>query len=97
MKQRDGLWLPNCPTAFTSQEDVRGPYTVDDLIGEIITDSVSRETVLTVLREAGAPGFMTNVLLRERGNPLRPILQRMWNADEVIQKMNAALAGLPAG
>jgi alpha-L-rhamnosidase len=74
--------------------DKRGPYTVDDLVGEIMFDSTSRETVLTVLKQAGAPGFMTAVLLNERGTPLRPVLQRLRNPEKAIQMMNEALANI---
>lgn len=75
--------------------DERGPYTVDDLVGEIIVDSASRDTVLNVLKQAGAPGFVIGILLNERGMPLRQALQRLRNSEEVMQMMNEALADLP--
>ena len=72
--------------------DERGPYTVDDLVGEIIFDSTSRDTVLNVLKQAGAPGFVTAILLNERSMPLRQALHRLPNYEAAVQMMNEALA-----
>ena len=84
-------------SAAYNDPDTRGPYTVDDLVGDIIVNSQSRDVVLDVLKQAGAHPFMLNFLLNERDVPLRPALHRLPNYEEVVQKMNEALANLPRG
>ena len=81
-------------SAAYKDPDERGPYTVDDLVGEIIFDGASRDTVLKVLKQAGAPGFVTAILLNERSMPLREALHRLPNYEEAVQMMNEALAEL---
>ena len=82
-------------SADYTDPDARGPYTVDDLVGEIVINSHSRDAVLNVLQEAGVPPFMLNFLLNERGAPLRPVLHRLPNHEEAVQRMDEALAELP--
>lgn len=37
--------------------NVRGPYTVDDLIGDITYDPAARDVLMNVLQQVGAPDF----------------------------------------
>ncbi len=74
--------------------DVRGPYTVDDLIGEIMSFSAARNAVMVELDRVGAPDFLKVVLSNERNLPLRQVLHMLPNYQEAVEMMNAVLANL---
>jgi len=74
--------------------DARGPYTVDDPIGEILSDNAARAVMLDVLDQAGAPVFLKAILLNEHTMPLRQALQLLPNPAVAAELMNAALARL---
>ena len=74
--------------------DARGPYTVDDQIGEIVSDSAARTVMLAVLEQAGALGFLKAILFNERNMPLRQALQMLPDPAAAVDLMNAALATL---
>jgi alpha-L-rhamnosidase len=74
--------------------DARGPFTVDDLIGDIVYDKAARDTMIDVLDRVGAPIFLRGILLNERNNPLREALHMLANYEEVVDIMNDALANL---
>ena len=74
--------------------DARGPYTVDDLVGEILGDSAAQRTVIDVLKSMGANGFLQMVIFDERNLPLRQGLQKLPNSEEAVSQMNEALASL---
>jgi alpha-L-rhamnosidase len=86
-----GLWSWTVPYV---DPDARGPFTVDDLIGEVLSDNAARDTVLAVLERAGAPGFLKAILFNERKIPLRQALQMLPNYEEAVKLMNGALAAL---
>lgn len=75
--------------------DERGPYTVDDPIGEILVDQSSRDAVLRALQEVGAAGFLTAVLLNEPSMTLRELIERLPDRDEAVAQMNRVLAEFP--
>jgi alpha-L-rhamnosidase len=86
-----GVWRWSIPY---QDPDARGPYSVDDLIAELLSDSAARATVVRVLEEAGAPGFLIAILFSERAMPLRQALQLLDDPDAAAIQMNAALAAL---
>lgn len=72
--------------------DVRGPYTIDDLIGDITYDPAAREALMDVLQQVGAPAFLIRMLLNERNIPLREALFMLSNHEEAVKLMNDAFA-----
>ena len=82
-------------TAEYTDPDARGPYTVDDLIGEILFATGAREAIVGVLQAIDAPPFLRHVILNQRSAPLRQALGMLSHSDTAIEKMNAALADLP--
>jgi alpha-L-rhamnosidase len=74
--------------------DARGPFTVDDLVGEIMSDSTARDTVMAELDRLGAPGFFKMILSNERSAPLRVALHMLPNYEEAVIAMNQALLNL---
>jgi alpha-L-rhamnosidase len=74
--------------------DMRGPYTIDDLIGDIAYDPAAREVLMDVLRELGAPDFLTGMLLNERNIPLREALFMLSTHEDAAKLMNEAFASL---
>jgi alpha-L-rhamnosidase len=81
-------------TVAYKDPDARGPYTVDDLVGEIMSEPAARGAVLTVLDRAGAPGFLKAALFNEGNMPLRQALQMLPNEEEAVELMNNALANI---
>jgi alpha-L-rhamnosidase len=86
-----GIWHWSAPY---QDPDVRGPYTVDDPVGEIMSDNTARDVIFTVLGRVGAPDFFKSILSNERSIVLRQALQMLPNYDEAVEMMGAALAGL---
>jgi alpha-L-rhamnosidase len=86
-----GSWHWSAPY---QDPDARGPYTVDDLVGEIMSDPAARDAMLDVLVGMEVPGFEQMVLFGERNIPLRDGLQKLVNYEEVVTQMNEKLASL---
>ncbi len=86
-----GAWHWSLPYA---DPDTRGPYTVDEPAGEIISDPLARAAVLAVLERAEAPGFLKAVLFNEPNNSLRQALQMLPNHAEAVEMMIRALEAL---
>jgi alpha-L-rhamnosidase len=74
--------------------DVRGAYTVDNLVGEIMSDAAARKAIFNVLGRVGAPGFLKAVLSNEGNLPLRQVLHMLPNYDDAVKMMNDALTNL---
>lgn len=74
--------------------DARGPFTVDDLAGDIMNDKRASSTIMEILVREGAPKFMREMIFGERNMPLRQSLQVLPGSDETIQMINTALAEL---
>ena len=86
-----GSWYWSVPY---QDPDARGPYTVDDLVGEIIGEPAARDTVMDVLDRMEAPGFLRMVIFSERNIPLRQGLEKLPNHEDAITQMNNAYASL---
>jgi alpha-L-rhamnosidase len=74
--------------------DARGPFTVDDLAGDIMSDAVARDTIMDVLVSAGAPEFLRNIIFDERNLTLRQSLRMLPNYDSAVKTMNDALQSI---
>ncbi|MCA9952509.1 MAG: family 78 glycoside hydrolase catalytic domain, partial [Anaerolineales bacterium] len=74
--------------------DARGHFTVDDLIGDIIYDSETRDAMMDVLQQIGAPRFLMGMLLNERNISLREALLMLSTDEEAVSLMNEAFANL---
>lgn len=74
--------------------DARGPYTVDDLVGDILGDETARAAVLNTFEKVGIPGFYQAMIFNERNLPMREALIMFPNYDAVVKMMNDTLAGL---
>jgi hypothetical protein len=74
--------------------DARGPYTVDDLVGEILGESAARNVMMEVLDRVEAPGFLRMVIFDERNIPLRKALHMLPNHEDVVTQMNDALQSI---
>jgi len=68
--------------------DARGPFTVDDLAGDILSDKRASNAIMDVLTRAGVPDFLRGVIFAERNVPLRQSLRMLPNYDEVVKKVN---------
>lgn len=85
-----GAWRWSLPY---QDPDARGPYTVDDQVGEIISDNAAN-------RHAGCAGagrragFLKAILFNERNMPLRQALQMLPDPAAAVDLMNVALATL---
>ncbi len=87
-----GSWQWSLPY---QDPEARGPYTMDDLIGDILYNKEGREAVLGVLDGINAPPFLRANLLNERNNTLLEMFQMLPNSETAVQMMRAALAELP--
>lgn len=74
--------------------DARGPYTVDDLASEIMSNPVASRKIMEVLADIGAPEFLRMIIFNERNVPLRDSLNMLPNHENIVKIMNEALAGL---
>lgn len=86
-----GQWQWSVPY---QDPDIRGPYTVDDYVGDILSEKGGREAILETLDKLNASGFLRFILLRNTAAPLRDGLGMMPNQEEAIQQFNEALAKL---
>ena len=74
--------------------DARGPYNVDDLVGDILSDKRASKAVIDAFIRAGTPEFLRGVIFNERSLPLRQSLHMFPNYDEMVKLMNDALTNL---
>jgi len=74
--------------------DARGPFTVDDLAGEIMSEPAASKKIMEVLVQVGAPEFVRMIIFNERNVPLRNSLHMLPNYEEAAKLMNEAFAEL---
>jgi len=74
--------------------DARGPYTVDDLVGDILGDDAAHAAILSAFDKIGAPEFYRSMVFDERNLLLRDALSMLPNPDNAVKLMDDALAGL---
>jgi alpha-L-rhamnosidase len=86
-----GIWHWSVPY---QDPDARGPFTVDDLAGDIMSNPIASEAIMDVLVHAGAPDFLRGVIFGERNIPLRQSLHMLPNYDDAVKMMNNALQSI---
>jgi alpha-L-rhamnosidase len=86
-----GTWHWSVPY---QDPDVRDPFTVDDLTGDILSDDAARHALMDVLERTGTPGFLRANILGERNMALRQSLQMLSNYDDAVKMMNDALQAM---
>jgi hypothetical protein len=74
--------------------DARGPYTVDDLVWDILGDSGARAAVMNVFDKIGASEHFRTMILSERNLPLCQAMIMFPNYDDAIEIMGNALASV---
>jgi len=75
--------------------DARGPFTVDDLIGDILSDPTARDAIMSAFdRLEVRDKFMVTMLLGERNLAFRQALQILPNHDEAVRTISDALQSL---
>jgi len=68
------------------------PYTVDDLVGEILSDKNARTAIIDALDRAEVPKFVREMILNEAGLPLRQALFIYPKYEQTIRLLSDALA-----
>jgi len=86
-----GSWRWSVPY---EDPDARGPYTVDDLVGDILGDSGARAAVMNVFDKTGIPEHFRTMIFNERSLPLRQAMIMFPNYEDAVEIMGNALAGL---
>ncbi|MCB0044490.1 MAG: glycoside hydrolase family 78 protein [Caldilineaceae bacterium] len=79
-------------SADYAASDARGPYTVDDLVSEIMSEPAAREAVMIGLERLGAPHFLQIILANEGGMPLRQALRMLPDEAGAAELLNEELA-----
>jgi alpha-L-rhamnosidase len=74
--------------------DVRGPFTVDDLTGEVINDKHASSAIRNILLGMGVPEFIRSMIFNEKNIALRQSLRLLPNYEEAIILIDNALATL---
>jgi len=85
-----GMWSWSVPY---QDPDARGPFTVDDLTGEIMSNPMAKQAIVEAFERLQlSDQFLRAVILNERNMALRQSLQILPNYEYAVQVMNAALA-----
>jgi alpha-L-rhamnosidase len=75
--------------------DARGPFTVDDLTGDIMNDPTTRDIVMNAFERLDVRDkFMLTMLLGERNLAFRQALQILPNHDEAVKIVSDALQSM---
>jgi alpha-L-rhamnosidase len=72
----------------------QGPYTVDDLTGDILSDKRASVAITDLLVRVGVPQYQHWMILGERNVPLRESLRTLPKHEEIAARINEALAAL---
>ena len=86
-----GSWHWSAPY---QDPDARAPYTVDDVIGEIMSDTGARTVVMDAIPRSEAAGFLGMILQNYRDLPLRQTLGMIPNSGDLLTGLIDALAKL---
>jgi alpha-L-rhamnosidase len=74
--------------------DARGPWTLDDAVGEILTDMPARAAVMGVIGAEEGAGPLARLLPDEPGIPLRAAMALAPDPDRLAGRLAAALEAL---
>jgi alpha-L-rhamnosidase len=86
-----GAWHWSVPY---QDPDARGPFTVDDLTGDILVNNTARDAIMDVFVRAGMPDSLRTSILNERNVPLRQSLSLLPNYQDTVNMMSDALANI---
>lgn len=87
-----GVWHWSVPY---QDPDARGPFTADDVVGEIMSDNAARDAIMKTLAEqTEGAGFLIMLLNNEPSLTLCQVLGMMPNSDDLLAKITNALADL---
>jgi len=82
-------------TVSYQDPDARGPFTVDDLTGDIMSDPAARDIIMNTFdRLEVRDKFMLTMLLGERNLAFRQALQILPNHDQAVKIMSDALQSM---
>jgi alpha-L-rhamnosidase len=91
LEMGSGLWRWSVPYQVP---DARGPFTVDDVVGDILGNPAARMVILQALDRAEIPEYQRNMLFTERHLPLRQALSMFPDYAAVLKMTSDALASL---
>jgi alpha-L-rhamnosidase len=74
--------------------DARGPFTVDDLIGDILTEPTASSAIMEVLAQVGIPEYLHDAIFSELNIPLRQSLRMLPNDEDAVKLVKDTLADL---
>jgi alpha-L-rhamnosidase len=74
--------------------DARGPFTVDDLTGDILSETEASNAIMQVLARTNTPEFLRPLIFGELNVPLRQSLRMLPNYADAVELMKDALAAL---
>ncbi len=84
-----GTWQWSVPF----DPNYRTTFTLDDFVGDIMSDKATYDTILKTLAQLEAPGIVFGIMDNERGEPLRHILGLAGDgADRLMQAVTNVLA-----
>ncbi len=86
-----GAWTWSVPYI---DPDARGPFTVNDIVGDILVNPASRTAILQALERAEIPEYLRNMLFTERHLPLRQALSMFPDYEAALKLTSEALSGL---
>jgi alpha-L-rhamnosidase len=86
-----GAWHWSVPY---EDPDVRSPYTVDALVGDILGDATARAAILQTFERAKTPGYLRDMILNEGHLSLRQALCMFPDYDVAVKMMSDTLADL---
>jgi len=74
--------------------DARGPFTVDDLTGDIMSEPAAKFALTEVLAQVDMPQYLRAVIIGEVNVPLRQSLRMLPDYEDAVELMQDALADL---
>jgi len=74
--------------------DARGPLTVDDVVGDLLSDPAARTAITDVLVRATVPGYFRAIVFNERGMTLRQALGELPSSGDLLAELAEALGRL---
>ena len=74
--------------------DARAPFTVDDVVGEILSDTDARNAVMDAFSRSEGASFLGMILQNQRDLTLRQALGMLPNSGDLLTAMIDALAKL---
>ena len=74
--------------------DARGPLTVDDVIGEIMSDPNALAVVIETIRRIPGMGMLLMVMQNERNQSLRQLIGGRPGSEEILSAIDSALANV---